>query len=57
MAKNRRNYNQDHFKVGGSAQPGDDIVHEQEDAKLGQQRSRTRSDAPEGAPGAERDAE
>ena len=57
MAKNRRNYNQDHFKVGGSAQPGDDIVHEQEDAKLGQQRSRTRGDAPEGAPGTERGGE
>lgn len=34
MAKNRRNYNQDHFKVGGSAQPGDQEVTQREKQKL-----------------------
>ena len=35
--KKRGNYNQDHFKVGGSMQPGADIVQERQKQKLTQQ--------------------
>ena len=42
MAKNRRNYNQDHFKVGGSAQPGDQEVTQREKQKLSTARKKTR---------------
>ena len=35
--KKRSNYNQDHFKVGGSPQPGADIVQERQKQKLTQQ--------------------
>lgn len=35
--KKRGNYNQDHFKVGGSLQPGGDLVQERQKAKLTQQ--------------------
>ena len=35
--KKRGNYNQDHFKVGGSMQPGGDLVQEQEKQRLTQQ--------------------
>jgi hypothetical protein len=35
--KKRGNYNQDHFKVGGSMQPGGDIVQERQKQKLTQQ--------------------
>ena len=38
MAKHRRNYNQDHFKVGGSAQPGEQEMPEQNKEKLTRQR-------------------
>jgi hypothetical protein len=36
--KKRGNYNQDHFKVGGSPQPGGDIVQERQKQKLTQQK-------------------
>jgi hypothetical protein len=35
--KKRGNYNQDHFKVGGSMQPGGDIVQERQKRQLTQQ--------------------
>ena len=35
--KKRGNYNQDHFKVGGSMQPGGDIVQERQKRQLNQQ--------------------
>jgi hypothetical protein len=35
--KKRSNYNQDHFKVGGTMQPGADIVQERQKRKLTQQ--------------------
>lgn len=35
--KKRGNYNQDHFKVGGTPQPGGDIVQERQKQKLTQQ--------------------
>jgi hypothetical protein len=37
--KKRGNYNQDHFKVGGSMQPGGDIVQERQKRQLTQQKS------------------
>lgn len=36
--KKRGNYNQDYFKVGGSPQPGDDIVHERQKQRLTEQK-------------------
>jgi hypothetical protein len=36
--KKRGNYNQDHFKVGGTLQPGADIVQERQKQKLTQQK-------------------
>ena len=36
--KKRGNYNQDHFKLGGSMQPGGDIVQERQKRKLSQQK-------------------
>lgn len=58
MTKNRRNYNQDHFKVGGSAQPGDEVLPEQDKHKLAQQgdEEAKRRKVPPGAPGTEPDA-
>jgi hypothetical protein len=35
--KKRGNYNQDHFKLGGSIQPGGDIVQERQKRQLTQQ--------------------
>jgi hypothetical protein len=35
--KKRGNYNQDHFKLGGSMQPGGDIVQERQKGKVGRQ--------------------
>ena len=35
--KKRGNYNQDYFKVGGSPQPGDDIVQERQKRRLAEQ--------------------
>jgi hypothetical protein len=37
--KKRGNYNQDHFKVGGTMQPGADIVQERQKQKLTQQKT------------------
>ena len=39
--KKRGNYNQDHFKVGGSMQPGADLVQERQKGKLTQQKEQT----------------
>ena len=36
--KKRGNYNQDYFKVGGSPQPGDDIVQERQKQRLAGQK-------------------
>lgn len=36
--KKRGNYNQDHFKVGGSMQPGGDVVQERQKQKMTQQK-------------------
>lgn len=36
--KKRGNYNQDHFKVGGSMQPGGDVVQEREKRQLTEQK-------------------
>jgi hypothetical protein len=36
--KKRGNYNQDHFKVGGTMQPGGDIVQERQKRELTQQK-------------------
>jgi hypothetical protein len=36
--KKRGNYNQDHFKLGGSIQPGGDLVQERQKQKLTQQK-------------------
>jgi hypothetical protein len=48
--KKRGNYNQDHFKLGGSMQPGADIVQERQKRKLTQQKDEnprpTKSDEP-----------
>ena len=35
--KKRGNYNQDYFKVGGSPQPGDDIMQERQKRRLAEQ--------------------
>ncbi len=37
--KKRGNYNQDYFKVGGSPQPGDDIVQERQKQRLAGQKA------------------
>jgi hypothetical protein len=48
--KKRGNYNQDYFKVGGSPQPGDDIVQERQKQRLAGQKDEppqpTREDRP-----------
>ena len=36
--KKRGNYNQDHFKLGGSMQPGGDVVQERQKRQLTQQK-------------------
>jgi hypothetical protein len=36
--KKRGNYNQDYYKVGGSPQPGGDVVQERQKGKLTQQK-------------------
>jgi hypothetical protein len=38
MGKKKPANNQDHFKLGGSMQPGGDVVQEQEKQKLTQQK-------------------
>jgi hypothetical protein len=56
MTKKARNYNQDYFKVGGSAQPGEQHVPADDKQKLGQQQKGDRSrKVPPGAPGTEPD--
>ena len=54
MTKNKRNYNQDYFKVGGSAQPGEQEMPEQQKQKLtrGPKGAKSRK-VPPGAPGTE----
>ena len=57
MSKNKRNYNQDYFKVGGSAQPGEQEMPQQNKQKLtrqGKGRAKGRK-VPPGAPGTEPD--
>ncbi len=52
MGKPRRNYNQDHFKVGGSPQPGDEQTPERNKQKLTRARKRVKGrKVPPGAPG------
>ena len=46
--KKRGNYNQDHFKVGGSIQPGGDIVQEREKGKVSKQSPAPSRQSPEG---------
>jgi hypothetical protein len=48
--KKRGNYNQDHFKVGGSMQPGGDIVQEQQKRQLTQQKGEQPKQAKEDEP-------
>jgi hypothetical protein len=59
VTKNKRNYNQDYFKVGGSAQPGEQEMPEQNKQKLTRQRKGVDKNrkVPPGAPGTEPDAE
>jgi hypothetical protein len=40
--KKRGNYNQDYFKVGGSPQPGDDIVHERQKQRFTEQQKESK---------------
>jgi hypothetical protein len=55
--KKRGNYNQDHFKVGGSMQPGGDIVQERQKRQLTQQKSEQPKAAKEDEPAIPDDAE
>ncbi len=48
--KKSGNYNQDHFKVGGSMQPGGDVVQEREKRQLTQQTSEHPTPATPDAP-------
>jgi hypothetical protein len=48
--KKRGNYNQDHFKVGGSMQPGGDIVQERQKRQLTQQKTEQPKTAREDEP-------
>jgi hypothetical protein len=59
MAKNKRNYNQDYFKVGGSAQPGEQEMPEQNKQKATRRPKSTPKNrkVPPGAPGHEADPE
>jgi hypothetical protein len=55
--KKRGNYNQDHFKVGGTLQPGADIVQQRQKQKLTQQQEKNprpaKSDEPANPEGSE----
>ena len=54
MTKHKRNYNQDHFKVGGSPQPGEQEMPEQNKQKLAKARQAEKGGkVPPGAPGTE----
>ena len=44
--KKRGNYNQDYFKVGGTPQPGADIVQERQKQKLTQQLTQQKEENP-----------
>jgi hypothetical protein len=55
--KKRGNYNQDHFKVGGSMQPGGDVVQEREKRQLTQQKSEQPKPAKPDEPAIPDDAE
>jgi hypothetical protein len=55
--KKRGNYNQDHFKVGGSMQPGGDIVQERQKQKLTKQKNDKPLKAMEDEPAIPQDAD
>ena len=55
--KKRGNYNQDHFKLGGSMQPGEDIVQERQKGKLTQQKEENPRPAKSTEPAIPDDAE
>ncbi|MFL5447202.1 MAG: hypothetical protein ACJ8A6_02750 [Gemmatimonadales bacterium] len=55
--KKRGNYNQDHFKLGGSMQPGGDIVQERQKGKLTQQKEEKPRPAKSAEPAVPDDAE
>lgn len=55
--KKRGNYNQDHFKVGGSVQPGGDIVQERQKQRLTQQKPEQPRPAKADEPAIPEDAE
>ena len=55
--KKRGNYNQDHFKVGGTMQPGGDIVQERQKQKLTEQKNDKPQKAMEDEPAVPRDAD
>ena len=57
MTKNKRNYNQDYFKVGGSPQPGEQEMPEQSKEQMARSRKEQhRRKVPPGAPGPEPEA-
>ena len=55
--KKRGNYNQDHYTVGGSPQPGGDIVQERQKQKLTQQKEEKPRPAKSDEPAIPDDAE
>jgi len=55
--KKRGNYNQDHFKLGGSIQPGGDIVQERQKRQLTQQKDESPTKAMADEPAIPDDAE
>ena len=55
--KKRGNYNQDHFKLGGSIQPGGDIVQERQKRQLTQQKDEPPTKAKADEPAIPDDAE
>ncbi len=48
--KKRGNYNQDHFKVGGTLQPGADTVQQRQKQQLSQQKEEKPRKAKENEP-------
>jgi|GEM_PF-5883215 len=55
--KKRGNYNQDHFKLGGSMQPGGDVVQERQKGKLTPQKEENPRPAKSNEPAIPDDAE
>jgi hypothetical protein len=55
--KKRGNYNQDHFKLGGSMQPGGDVVQERKKRKLTQQKEENAQPVKSNEPAIPEDAE